>query len=179
MPAVFNERWQALSEHLDRAIELTEPQRVEWLAALSQTDPQKAGLVADLLGAHKRDEFADFLEGASPIPVEEVAGTTLIGRRVGPYEIDAEIGCGGMGSVWRAHRVDGRYDSNVAVKFVHASWIGRSGEQRFRVEGNLLGHLNHANIARLIDAGVLDGAQPYLVLEYVQGEPIDMYRDRL
>ena len=179
MPAVFDERWQALSEHLDRVLELTEPQRAEWLAALSQTDPEMAGLVANLLGAQKRDEFADFLEGASPIPVEEVAGTTLIGRRVGPYEIDAEIGSGGMGSVWRAHRVDGRYASTVAVKFVHASWIGRSGEQRFRLEGNLLGHLDHPNIARLIDAGVLDGTQPYLVLEYVQGEPIDVYCDRL
>jgi eukaryotic-like serine/threonine-protein kinase len=178
MPAVFNERWQELSEHLDRVLELTEPQRAEWLAALSQTDPEMAGLVANLLGADKCDEFAGFLEGASPIPVKE-AGTTLIGRRVGPYEIDAEIGRGGMGSVWRAHRVDGRYDSTVAVKFVHASWIGRSGEQRFRLEGSLLGHLDHANIARLIDAGVLDGAQPYLVLEYVQGEPIDVYCDRL
>jgi serine/threonine-protein kinase len=179
MSAVFNERWQALSEHLDRAFELTDPQRAEWLATLSQTDPEMAGLVANLLGARQREEFADFLQGASPIPVAESAGATLIGRRVGPYEIDAEIGRGGMGSVWRAHRADGRYDSTVAVKFVHASWIGRTGEQRFRLEGNLLGHLDHANIARLIDAGVLDGAQPYLVLEYVEGEPIDVYCDRL
>src|ERR1700735_2363666 len=159
MPAVFNDRWQPLSGPLDRVIELTEPQRVEWLAALSQTDPQMAGLVADLLGAHKRDEFADFLEGASPIAVEEVTGTTLIGRRVGPYEIDAEIGRGGMGSVWRAHRADGLYEGIVAIKFVHAAWIGGAGEQRFRIEGNLLGRLDHANIARLIDAGVLAGTQ--------------------
>jgi len=102
-------------------------------------------------------------------------GTSLVGRMVGPYVIDAEIGRGGMGSVWRAHRADGRFRGTVAIKFVHAAWQGTTGEQRFRVEGNLLGQLDHPNIARLIDAGVLDGSLPYLVIEYVEGEAIDAY----
>ncbi len=71
-------------EHLDQVIELTEPERAEWLAALSQTDPEMAELGGNLLGAHKREEFADFMEGASPIPVAEVAGATLIGAPILP-----------------------------------------------------------------------------------------------
>ena len=103
------------------------------------------------------------------------ADATLIGRQVGPYVIEAEIGRGGMGSVWRARRADDRYEGTVAIKFLHASWVGRHGEQRFRIEGRLLGRLDHANIARLIDAGILDTTQPYLVLEYIEGDPIDAY----
>jgi eukaryotic-like serine/threonine-protein kinase len=130
--------------------------------------------------AHRRGEgFSEFLAEPLLDADELVAGATLVGRHVGPYVIDAEIGHGGMGSVWRAHRADGRYQGTVAIKFVHATWIGGAGEQRFRIEGNLLGRLDHPHIARLLDAGVLDGTQPYLILEYVEGEPIDQYCDRL
>ena len=76
---------------------------------------------------------------------------------------------------WRARRVDDRFETTVAVKFLHASWIGLQGEQRFRSEGHMLGRLDHPNIARLIDAGLLDTTHPYLVLEYVEGEAIDAY----
>ncbi len=80
-----------------------------------------------------------------------------------------------MGSVWRARRVDGRFAGTVAIKFVHAAWIGRKGDGRFRLEGQLLGRLDHPHIARLLDAGVLDGTHPYLIIEYIEGEPIDAY----
>jgi serine/threonine-protein kinase len=136
-------------------------------------------LITNLLAMRGRDDFPDFLVGSSPLDAEEAASATLVGRHVGPYVIDAEIGRGGMGSVWRARRADGRYEGTVAIKFVHAAWLGRAGEQRFRIEGNLLARLDHSNIARLIDAGMLDATQPYLVLEYVEGEPIDTYCDRL
>ena len=109
------------------------------------------------------------------VPNEGFSGASLVGRHVGPYVIETELGRGGMGSVWRARRADDRYEGTVAVKFLHASWIGLHGEQRFRSEGRILGRLDHPNIARLIDAGVLDGSHPYLVLEYVEGEPIDVY----
>jgi eukaryotic-like serine/threonine-protein kinase len=66
----------------------------------------------------------------------------------------------------------------VAIKFVHAAWIGRIGEQRFLSEGKLLGRLDHPHVARLLDAGVLEATQPYLVLEYVDGAPIDDYCER-
>jgi serine/threonine-protein kinase len=102
----------------------------------------------------------------------------LVGRQVGPYIIEAEIGQGGMGSVWRARRADGRYEGVVAIKFVRAALMGQLGEQRFHVEGRLLGRLNHPNIARLLDAGIVEN-QPYLVLEYVEGKPLDVHCARL
>jgi eukaryotic-like serine/threonine-protein kinase len=69
-------------------------------------------------------------------------------------------------------------DPEMAAMLSEAPWIGRTGEQRFTLEGNLLARLDHANIARLINAGVLAGTQPYLILEYIEGEPIDVYCDR-
>jgi tetratricopeptide (TPR) repeat protein len=178
MPREFHDRWEALSPHLDRALDLPEAERTSWLAELALTDPDMAELVARALQSRERAGFELFLEKPPPHPLLPAAHGTLAGRRVGSYVIDTEIGRGGMGSVWRAHRVDGRYEGTVAIKFVHASWIGRAAERRFEVEGNLLGRLDHPNIARLIDAGLLDAAQPYLVLEYVEGEPIDAYCDR-
>jgi eukaryotic-like serine/threonine-protein kinase len=124
-----------------------------------------------------RDGFSDFLAEPLLIPDEPQVAATLAGRSVGAYIVEAEIGRGGMGSVWRARRTDDRFEDTVAIKFLHASWIGRQGERHFRSEGRLLGRLDHSNIARLIDAGVLDATHPYLVLEYVEGASIDTYCD--
>ena len=177
MKSITPEQWQSISAYLDQALELEEPKRAEWFAALAQNEPAMAELVSRVLAA-PRDGFSQFLAGPPPIPLDYIQDATLIGRQVGPYVIEAELGRGGMGSVWRARRVDGRFEGTVAIKFVHAAWIGRIGERRFLTEGKLLGHLNHPNIARLIDAGLLDATQPYLVIEYVDGEPIDVYCDR-
>ena len=175
MTGLSADEWRSLSEYLDQALDLDEPARAVWLAALRESNPDTAKLVTSALAAREQAGFLGFLAGPSPLPVEESSAATLIGRTVGPYVIDAEVGRGGMGSVWRARRADGRFEGMVAIKFVHAAWIGHAGEQRFRVEGNLLGRLDHPNIARLLDAGVLGGAQPYLILEFVEGEPIDAY----
>ena len=82
-----------------------------------------------------------------------------------------------MGSVWLARRSDGRFEGLVAVKLLNVSLIGRAGEERFRREGSILARLTHPNIARLTDAGVSTSGQPYIVLEYVDGERIDQYCD--
>ncbi len=168
------EAWSSISEHLDRALDLTGAERESWLAELRAREPQIAARLEQLLALREREGFADFL-GADTPPLAGIETGTLIGRRIGPYQIEAEAGRGGMGSVWRARRVDGRYESVVAIKLVHAVWLGQGAEQRFRTEGQLLGLLEHPHIARLLDAGVADGTQPYLVLEYVEGEPIDEY----
>jgi eukaryotic-like serine/threonine-protein kinase len=178
MKSVTPEQWQSISAYLDQALELEEPERAQWLAALAQNDPAVAELLSRVLAEREQEGFSQFLAGPTPIHLDDIQHATLIGRQVGPYVIEAEVGRGGMGSVWRARRADGRFEGTVAIKFVHAAWIGRIGEQRFLTEGKLLGQLNHPNIARLIDAGVLDATQPYLVIEYVEGEPIDAYCDR-
>jgi serine/threonine protein kinase len=175
MATVPPEQWRPFSEYLDQALDLPEADRGPWLAALAQSSPELAAAVADALSQRERSGYAEFL--AEPLISREHMGATLIGRHVGPYVIEAEVGRGGMGSVWRARRVDDRFETTVAVKFLHASWIGLQGEQRFRSEGQMLGRLDHPNIARLIDAGLLDSTHPYLVLEYVEGQAIDAYCD--
>jgi serine/threonine-protein kinase len=167
-------QWRSFSEYLDQALDLAEPDRAAWLSALAHSNPELAAAVSDALSQSERTDYHKFL-AEPPYAFEDIAGATLIGRRVGPYVIEAEIGRGGMGSVWRARRVDDRFETTVAIKFLHPSWIGLQGEQRFRSEGQLLGRLDHPNIARLIDAGLLGAMQPYLVLEYVEGEAIDTY----
>ncbi len=174
MVTVPPDQWRPFSQYLDQALDLPEADRPAWLAALAQRSPELAAAVADALSQRQRSGYAEFL--AEPIlSHEQIAGATLIGRHVGPYVIEAEVGRGGMGSVWRARRVDDRFETTVAIKFLHLSWIGLQGEQRFRSEGQMLGRLDHPNIARLIDAGLLEETHPYLVLEYVEGEPIDAY----
>ena len=169
------EQWRSFSDCLDQALDLPESELAPWLAALALSSPELATAVRDALSQRDRAGFAKFLADPLLVPSERPEAATLAGRNVGPYVIEAEIGRGGMGSVWRARRVDERFETTVAVKFLHASWIGLQGEQRFRSEGQILGRLDHPNIARLIDAGVLDATHPYLVLEYVEGEPIDEY----
>ena len=168
----------SFDELFDYALDLDVTEREDWLASLTCEHPQEAERIRAALAARDSPDFDAFLEGPPLLSRAQELTGSLIGRAVGPYVIDAELGRGGMGSVWRARRADGRYEGTVAIKFVHASWIGRAGEQRFRMEGELLARLHHPNIARLLDAGVIDAAQPYLILEYVEGAPIDAYCDR-
>ena len=83
-----------------------------------------------------------------------------------------------MGVVWLAERSDGRFERRVAVKILNIALTGRGGEERFKREGAILGRLSHPHIARLLDAGVSATEHPYLVLEHVEGEPIDQHCDR-
>jgi serine/threonine protein kinase len=179
MPSLTDMQWLQLSALLTEALDLPETGRHAWLGALRARDPQMASLVVRSLDARGSEGFSTFLSGLAPGLAETLTSATLTGRQIGAYVIDAEVGHGGMGSVWRAHRTDGRFDATVAIKFVHVSWIGKGGDQRFRQEGSVLARLSHPNIARILDAGVLDGSQPYLVLEYVEGESIDIYCEHL
>jgi eukaryotic-like serine/threonine-protein kinase len=111
-------------------------------------------------------------------PGASLAVVGLAGQTVGSYRLISQIGQGGMGSVWLAERSDGRFERRVAVKFLSLALMGRTGEERFRREGSIVGRLAHENIAQLVDAGVSTSGQPYLVLEFVEGEHIDRYCDQ-
>lgn len=175
MSIIDSKGWQQVSEHLDRVLELPEEERNAYVEELTRSDPHTGSSLARLLSAHRAQAYARFLSGSGPVRGEPAPSPQLVGQRIGPYVIEAEIGRGGMGSVWRARRADGRFEGLVAVKFLRAAWLGSAGEQRFKQEGLLLAKLNHPHIARLLDAGLFDGHQPYLVLEHVEGEPIDTY----
>jgi serine/threonine protein kinase len=107
----------------------------------------------------------------------ETAMASWEGKRIGPYQIIRELGRGGMGVVFLASRADGQFDKQVAIKMVAGIWAGPL-LARFRQERQILAGLEHPNIARLLDGGVTPEGTPYLVMEYVQGEPLLAYCDR-
>ncbi len=105
-------------------------------------------------------------------------GPEMIGRRIGDYQIKREIGQGGMGRVYLASRADGRFDKQVALKLVQRGMMSAEVLDRFRLERRILAGLEHPAIARIYDAGASDDGQPYFVMEYVEGLPIDRYCNR-
>ena len=141
----------------------------------AEQDPALAAEIDALLEDARAVQREGFLEHGPSRRCRQPA--TLAGQLVGAYTLEAPLGQGGMGSVWLARRSDGRFEGKVAVKFLNAALIGQAGEQRFRREGNILARLTHPHIARLIDAGVSATGQPYLVLDFVEGERIDHYCD--
>ncbi|MBI4902221.1 MAG: protein kinase [Acidobacteria bacterium] len=126
-------------------------------------------------------------DGGSPTleaVVGEVASALLSpdqtrhdGRRCGPYRLRSEIGRGGMGTVYRADRVDGEITQQVAVKLLHVAADQHNWRERFLRERQFLASLNHLSIVRLLDAGQTEDGQPYLAMEYVDGLPIDRYAE--
>ena len=174
MPDHRRQSWQTASPYLDTALDLPPHERAAWLAAIRAENPGLADLVEGWLATCEALEQDDFLDGAAAV---EPARSALAGLQLGGYRLVEPIGHGGMGSVWLAERTDGRYEGRVAVKLLNASLVGRAGEERFAREGRIVARLSHPQIAHLIDAGVSPIGQPYLVLEYVDGEPIDHYCD--
>ena len=164
------DKWAAISPYLDQALDLSEDERARWLAAVERENPALARDLQSLIDDHRAADRSKFLEGTAPPRPLPIAGT-----KVGAYTLVAPIGHGGMGTVWLARRSDGRFDGPAAVKLLNIALAGSEGEARFRREGQILARLTHPHIAHLIDAGVLPAGQLYLVLEYVEGQPIDAY----
>ena len=173
MPGWSPEQWREISPHLDHALSLPEQERAEWLADFRARRSDIAHLVEELLEEHRALSEEHFLEQPPQPPIEE----SPPGETAGPYRLVARIGEGGMGSVWLGERADGRFERQVAVKFLHFAVTSRGAAERFRREGRILGQLRHPHIAALIDAGLTAKGEPYLVLEYVRGEQIDEYCD--
>ena len=179
MTAPEPERWKQLSPLLDELLDLPGEGRALRIEALRAHDPGLATEVAALLDDAACADAAQFLAGSAHRASDEqgVGVATLKGQRIGAYVFEAALGHGGTGTVWRAHRADGRFEGAVAIKLLHLSLLGRAGAQRFEREGAILARLSHPHIARLLDAGVTPSGQPYLVLELVEGLRIDRHCD--
>ncbi len=164
----------ALNPLLEQALELSPAEYQEWLARLRESDPTLARELELLLSKEEELDTDGFLRrgewgGAGNVP--------LAGRRLGAYTLERPLGQGGMGAVWLARRSDGRFEGKVAVKLLHLALLDPIGAERFRREGTVLARLSHPNIARLLDAGVAEDGQPYLVLEYVEGTRLDAHAE--
>ena len=162
----------ALDEPADRRAAFLEPacggdaglrDEVESLLAAS-TDPEP------VIEAHALDLGAMLGVGEAP---------AVAGRQFGNYRIVREIGRGGMGAVFLADRADGAFRHQVAIKVIRQTLADPDLERRFRRERQILASLTHPNIARLLDGGMTPQGEPFLVMEYVDGEPLPAYASRV
>jgi len=168
-------RWDLLSPLLDELLDADESERGKQLERLRHDNPTLARDLARMLGLEAEIDRVAFLERHASTATHSTEPGALAGSTIGPYTLDRLLGAGGMGSVWLAHRSDGRFEGKAAIKFLDLALLGRGGAERFQREGSVLARLAHPNIARWLDAGVANAGQPYLVLEYVDGIPIDKW----
>lgn len=175
------ERWQQIRGIYERAATLGLNDRLQFLDGACASDSELRREVESLLAYEHRAGSA-FLKtpAADLLCTTAVAAPTppRIGRRIGVYQILEEIGHGGMGEVYRAARVDGQYEKQVAIKLVRSGYDSSLILERFRHERQILAGLDHPNIARLLDGGTTDEGIPYLVMELIEGLPIDEYCDQ-
>ena len=173
-----------LSRRLDEALALPLAERDSWLDELHEPDAFKLTL-RRLLADDPGVETDDFLASLPRLtfdpagsPGEATGDADAAGVVVGPYRLLHELGVGGMGHVWLAERADGGLKRQVALKLPRLSWA-RGLSERMGRERDILASLDHPNIARIYDAGLDLQGRPYLALEYVVGERIDVYCKRL
>jgi serine/threonine-protein kinase len=153
----------------DRAAELPEAARTDWLMIACDGDTETLEEVERLLRADARSgRFMERPPAAVASAIESVVEAQP--TQFGPYRVLKRIGAGGMGEVWLAERSDGEFEQRVAIKQLAYPTPGLL--QRFRQERQILARLEHPNIARLIDGGVGPDGTPYLAMEYVEGVPI-------
>ncbi|WDS35346.1 serine/threonine-protein kinase [Pseudoxanthomonas sp.] len=162
-------QWQRLSPMLDLLLDMNAQQRAHQLDLIRREDPSLADEISTLLALEGDSD------GQWPPPLHEAQPHLHQGACVGPYRLEQLLGEGGMGMVWAARRADGSYQRRVALKLLHPGVADHRLRQRFARERDILGRLEHPNIARLLDAGVGEQGQPYLALEYVEGVSITDY----
>ena len=170
--------WDDVIEYFDRACELPAAERDDWLRRHCP-DPVIHAEVLALLKADR--EASRLMAGDGKIGdlspsagfADDINATVSArGTRIGPYELDAPIGQGGMGQVYAAHRIDGAYDQQVAIKFTVLP-PDASAHRNFKAECQNLARLDHPHIVGLLDAGIADNGVAYLVMPLIAGQTID------
>ncbi len=181
MTSLSESLYARLSPLLDQALDLPPEARTQWLHDLQRESVSVVQALGDILlsGETWKGSGAETPGSLHPLASLLEREPSLAGVRIGSWTLDRPIGQGGMGSVWLATRADGRFEGSAAVKLLNLALIGRAGLDRFRREGTALARLAHVNVARLLDAGVSELGQPFLVLEFIDGDPIDAYAARV
>ena len=190
------ERWRIATGIFHAALERPPDRRRFFLAEACREDESLRADVEALLAGDQRADAAGDPLAVDParqlfpdVPAFDAAtqtrshskaapATPMEGRRFGAYRILHEIGCGGMGSVYLADRVDDAFHKRVAIKIVRPGFADAEISQRFRQEREILAALDHPTIARLIDGGSTEEGVPYFVMDYADGQPIDIWCDR-
>lgn len=171
------ERWKQIKEVLEVALTLDAVERRNYLDRTCSGDDELRQEVDSLLAAHQPTGKNILDEPLANLITAGSSRSVTSGERIGAYAILQEIGRGGMGEVYRAVRADGEFTKEVALKTVRGGYDVASVLERFRNERQILASLDHPNIARLLDGGTSETGIPYLVMELVDGIPIDTYCD--
>jgi len=170
------ERWAAAQELFEAALALPEDARAAHVESAA-ADDELAALVLGLLAADAQERAGEPLGAVVQQAMVEAAGAPRPAPdRLGPYRIVRMIGEGGMGAVYLAERDDDEFLQQVAIK-VARGLLDPERVRQFRTERQILAWLEHPNIARLLDGGTTADGLPYLVMEHVEGVPIDTYCD--
>jgi len=172
---VSGDNWERVQEIFLEIIDLPLAEREALLARSCQGDAGLRSEVESLLRADAAGGSAIAAAIESEVSALLDGHTPLAGTRMGPYRLLREIGRGGMGSVYLGERDDELYRKQVAIKVVKLGMDSTEVLARFRHERQILAGLEHPYIARLIDGGTSPDGQPFFVMEYVQGQPIDVY----
>ena len=171
----------AALDWLDRLLSAEESQRNNLLGELAAADPALRVRVERMLASalspeHSRVLARPVVDGLTQMNIE--AATSLSeGMVLAGYRLIRELGRGGMSVVWLAERADGVVKRQVALKMPMFILQGEADVARFARERDALASLSHPNVARLYDAGVLPSGQPFIVLERVDGVPLNLYCD--
>lgn len=169
-----SQRWQRLQELFAGASDLEDVDRDQFLEQQCGEDLSLRRQVESLLlhDQHGSVSIGEAVAGA----IASVSDGSLDGTSIGPYRVVRELGRGGMGTVYLAVRDDDTYQKKVAIKLVRGAHRPEI-LQRFRSERQILATLEHPNVARLMDGGETAAGEPYVVMEYVAGQPLDIYCD--
>src|SRR5690349_3557376 len=176
------ERWRQVEEIFQAALDLAPEDRTRYVSDVCAADSQLKRDVESLLSQY--DSAGELLD-------EPVYGNTelnmlesfveekdpMIGRRLGSYRIEKEIGRGGMGAVYEASRADNEFNKRAAIKLVKRGMDTDFILRRFRKERQILAALDHPHIAGLLDGGTTEDGLPYFVMEFIEGQPLYSYCD--
>ena len=172
-------RWTRIELLFTEALELDREERAAFLEEACEGDLSICVEVEALLSASEEDQ-ALAIEGRllNNVSLASVDDDTVHDDEVvGPYLLEHCIGAGGMGEVYLAHRNDGQFEHQVALKLIHPGFRSKQVLARFRLERQVLARLSHPNITELLDGGIDEKGRPYFVMQYVKGVPITEYCD--
>lgn len=174
-----SERWKKVEELFEAALEHAPAERGRFLKDACGSDEGLRSQVETLLDS--LDQAGTFMDepifGASISELDFEQESSIIGTRLGAYELVSQLGRGGMGSVYLARRADDEFQKQVAIKLIRRGMDTDFIIRRFRNERQILADLDHPHIGRLLDGGTTQDGLPYFVMEYVAGQPLYEYCD--
>jgi serine/threonine protein kinase len=169
------DRWNLIQEIFQAALERPSSERSEYVAhACGEDDGLRSEVESLLASDTDAGNVIHSLVAGDIKQLAQESNSAEMGLQVGPYCLVRELDSGGMGAVYLAFRSDDQYFQIVAIKMIRKGMESPDLIQRFRRERQTLATLNHPNIGAILDGGEMEDGRPYIVMEYVEGQPITL-----